>query len=429
MGKQIKVLELVGFVRTGLGRLRSRTATRRISSLFQQSTVHVDGSAAFSRLHAYSLAITSVSPADTKDAQLNVVLPELHLEGIFAGIRTALEFASKLATAESRNLRLLPLSNTPDAAAQAGIASYMAREFGFAGEVTVRGGTAISGLSVGRSDLWLATHWTTSHSLDIAARLGIINARNVVYLVQDYEPGFHPWSTDFALARSTYHAGFRLIVNSTPLQRYLATAEGITVDPAFVFGPSLDMAGAERAAAIRKNSPTARVLFYGRPSKPRNLFDIGVAALALAAEALEHKGIAATFTSAGEKHSDVQLSPAHRLVSRGKLSWQGYFDLLGHTDVILSLQHSPHPSHPPLDAVTSGAFAVTNEMAGTRNGLHRRYLVAEPEAQALANQLVAAIERALSDGTHGFDPDFAALFGLPIDDVIAALTAREPDDQ
>ena len=77
-------------------------------------------------------------------------------------------------------------------------------------------------------------------------------------------------------------------------------------------------------------------------------------------------------TSAGEKHRNVDLGHGHKLESLWLTAVERLrtLEYIASANVVLSLQHSPHPSHPPFDAAISGARAVTNEFYGTRAGLH-----------------------------------------------------------
>ncbi len=127
----------------------------------------------------------------------------------------------------------------------------------------------------GDDDVWIATHWKTAHPIDVAVTAGVIGRERVVYLVQDYEPGFSPWSTEYAVAASTYRAGFRMLVNSEPLRRYLAEVEALDVPRERTFAPHLDLELLDRVADARRHEDVVRVLFYGRPSKHRNLFRLG----------------------------------------------------------------------------------------------------------------------------------------------------------
>ena len=370
-----------------------------------------------------SLAVASMHFERADRPQLNVLLPELRINGIFAGIHTAIEFALSVATRLALPVRLIPLGNSPKSEDKIQLEKFISREFNFKLPVSIVSARELPGYPVSADDLWMATHWTTAHSIDVACRLGVLRRESVVYLVQDYEAGFDPWGSSYATARTTYHAGFSTVVNSTPLQRYLQEIEGLEIPDEMVFAPSLDLKRLLETAAARRRSPSQTVLFYARPSKPRNLYDIGVASLSLAAKEVERLGLEVKFVSAGENHPPEKLTNTSSLVPLGKLPWDEYFRMLATADVVLSLQHSPHPSHPPLDAIVSGAFAVTNELSKTRAGLHGRLLVAEPDPQALANQVISALLKSAQED-NAFDASILELFGRPIADVVEAVSGK-----
>jgi hypothetical protein len=412
-------------IRQGLGKLRYASESSRFSQQFKSACANVDGAEAYAHLQTFSLAFSAVRTNDGLKRSVNLVLPELSPNGIFAGIRTALEFAIKLALRLDRPLRIVALRGDMSPVAKDKISGYISKEFDLPlGRFALHVSSEMPGFSVNRDDYWIATYWTTAHALDVATRLNILNAKNIVYLVQDYEPGFFAWSTDFALARSTYQAQFHQVVNSSPLARYLQDVENIFTPSDYVFAPSLDMKRLENAADKKTRSSIPRVLFYARPSKPRNLYVIGLSALHLVAAELKKRNAEAVFLSAGEVHEDVQLSTQHVLVSRGKLAWDEYFNVLSNTDIVLSLQHSPHPSHPPLDAVTAGCIAVTNELGGTRAGLHRNLLVAEPDPVALAQAILQAVAKVSAMEPQPFDGDFCSQFGQPMPVVVDTLARK-----
>ncbi len=132
----------------------------------------------------------------------------------------------------------------------------------------------------------MATYWTTAWALKTLARAGRVTADRVVYLIQDFEPGFYPWGPLYAKAFSTYDAGFRPLVNSASLAKYVADVSPTTPDVAFA--PALDLGPLHAAAERWRPAPDGevRVLFYARPGKPRNMYAAGLEALRLWAEQL-----------------------------------------------------------------------------------------------------------------------------------------------
>ncbi|APF35088.1 hypothetical protein [Microbacterium paludicola] len=413
--------------RGALNRLAQRAWTRDSQRYFATSprTLDRDALRVYSNLHPLSDRLSFVVEDAGDQQAVNLVLPELRADAIFAGIGTALRVAAGHARRQGLPLRVIGLRDVlprDDKRIRALRTAVMAHT-GLDSEdrLELVGREALLGLRVSPEDHWLLTHWTTAHAFGVARRLGTVTASTSIYLVQDYEPGFVAWSTDYALARATYHEGHILVVNSTPLADYLARAEKLTLDDDLVFRPQID----ERPGRGENRSRTElTVFFYARPSKPRNLYAIGVAVLKAVADRVGDWPVPVRFVSAGESHADVVLGHGVVLSSRGKLTWDDYFSLIDQTDVVLSLQHSPHPSHPPLDAVSRGVFAVTNEFDGVRNGLSPLLVAAEPRIDELADAVVDALRSSFDQRVPTPGDGWLAALGAPLDTVLDALSIR-----
>lgn len=394
----------------------------------------------FEGLVETSLAIAGIRTVD-RAPEVVLVVDELRDGAAFAGVQTALAVALALGERLGRRVRVVMVRwTTPGnsaAAAEALVADRFpeSRVDGRPGVRVVRREDVL-GTEFGRDDVWIATHWKTAHPIDVAVTAGVIPRDRVVYLVQDYEPGFSPWSTEYAVAASTYRAGFRMLVNSEPLRKYLADVEGLDVPTERTFAPHLDVELLERVAGARTRDDVVRVLFYGRPSKHRNLFRLGVAALRVAVQELAADGIRVEFHSAGEQHGDVELDGGKgdvKLVSHGTMPWDDYFRFIASTNVVLSLQHSPHPSHPPFDGAISGARVVTNEFRDTRGHLHPNLAAVPADARSLGLAVADAVRQAAAQGPTGFVPLADGALGGPleaaVDAVATALDARTTADQ
>jgi hypothetical protein len=273
-------------------------------------------------------------------------------------------------------------------------------------------------------DIWIATHYKTAHAVQVACEVGTISSERVVYLIQDYEPGFVAWSTESVLAEATYRAGFLPVVNSMPLWEYLTGEAGLDIPRDVVFAPAFEEDRLREAAAARRRTPTARVLYYGRRSKHRNLFELGVSAIKAAALELGDDVGRTEFVSLGEPHDDIPLPGGAVLTSRGRLAWAEYFAFLPTVDVALSLQQSPHPSHPPFDAAISGGLAVTNDFAGTRGQLHPRITAAPADTASLAAALITAIRSSWDAEPGEYRPVAAGSLGGGLDDVVPVVAER-----
>jgi hypothetical protein len=264
----------------------------------------------------------------------------------------------------------------------------------------------------------VATYWTTAWALKTLARAGRVAADRVVYLIQDFEPGFYPWGALYAKAYSTYDAGFRPLVNSASLATYVADVSPTTPDVAFA--PALDV-GPLHVAASRWRPAVdgeVRVLFYARPGKPRNMYAAGVEALRLWAERLPD-GVRGVVRFAGEDIADdVSLGPRASVELLGKLSYDGYHDLLADTDVGLALMLSPHPGHLALELPLAGIPTVTNDFAGYRHEWVTGLTVCGTDPASIADALLRTTEVARPLTSH--EPhDFQVDLGVSLETAVA----------
>ncbi|MDY0892246.1 hypothetical protein SOM13_09865 [Frigoribacterium sp. CFBP9030] len=380
-----------------------------------------DGWGIYRGLAPTSTSLAALRIDDDAPGRVSILVPSLAPGAVFAGIRTALAAACALAARLGRPLRIVTFGVPMRGTEEDVVDRLLRAELGYSGpRVVFTSVWAREELVAPASEIWIATHWGTAHALDVACKIGVIAPRSVVYLVQDHEPSFYASSSDSALAQATYHAGFQIVVNSAPLAAALRAREGIDVGLERIFRPELDEA---RLAAVGASAhPTGPLVvnFYARPSKPRNAFSIGVAALKVAAARLEAEGIHVEFRSMGDVHPTVRLTAGQSIAGLGKLSWQGYFDELAKTDVLLSLQMSPHPSHPPLDAVVGGGWAVTNEVDGSRADLSPRLLAVVPDPGALAEAIVVAV-RSARTAERSFDGRLLASLGDRLDTVMTRV--------
>ena len=141
-------------------------------------------------------------------------------------------------------------------------------------------------LEFGPGDMFLATHWSTAQQLK--AVLPQMPVRQFFYMLQEFEPGFYPWSSNFALAMETYGMDFWPIINETVLADYLLSqnfgrlTHGQTRARAIIFEPATDRTVFHPGTATQAPRPR-RLLFYARPTNTRNMFGMGLLALREAA--------------------------------------------------------------------------------------------------------------------------------------------------
>ena len=131
-------------------------------------------------------------------------------------------------------------------------------------------------IAVGRGDVFLATWWRSAH----VARSGLdhVRAGEFLYLVQDFEPGFYPWSTKYALA-ATYALPARAII----IRRCARAPGRLRVRSVLGSAPGRGLPAVGRSRGVPRprttREPTATVAFYARPRNARNLFELGLRVL------------------------------------------------------------------------------------------------------------------------------------------------------
>jgi hypothetical protein len=226
--------------------------------------------------------------------------------------------------------------------------------------------------------------------------------RQFFYMLQEFEPAFYAWSSNFALALETYGLDFWPIFNEALLADYIFSQRiGRFADPAMrdravIFEPAVE----ERLfhpPPIPSPPRPKRLLFYARPTNTRNLFGLGLMALRLASENPVFAGW--QFLSIGGRGSvpRLPLKAGHMIQPEAWMDYEGYARSLREADVLLCPMLSPHTSYPVLEMAASGGLAVTNTFATkTRAALEKlsdNIIATEPTVEAMAAGLVAAAER------------------------------------
>jgi hypothetical protein len=223
-------------------------------------------------------------------------------------------------------------------------------------------------IPVGENDYFMATAWWTAFNAQKIVRWqhetygGFI--RKMIYFIQDFEPGFYPWSSRFALAESTYRNEFpqTAVFNSSLLHRYFKQ-RGYNFDDEFVFEPVLNRNLKKGLGNIHVGVKKKQILVYGRPSVERNAFSLIIEALKSWVW-IQHNVHDWIVISAGEKHPDIDLGNNMTMKSLGKLSLDNYNEILKESGVGISLMISPHPSYPPMEMAMFGVGVISSKFAG-----------------------------------------------------------------
>lgn len=219
--------------------------------------------------------------------------------------------------------------------------------------------------NIGPRDVFLATHWTTAQQ--VKTQLPKMEVKRFFYLIQDFEPGFYAWSSNYALAMETYSLDHVGVFNEKFLFDYLvAQGAGRYTNPEFaskglVFEPAIDRANFHPLAEPRADGK-CRLLFYARPGNPRNMLGLGLSALRAAAATSAFQQDEWEFLAIGGGGALLPITIGHGIVLKPApwTDYAGYGRLLRESDILLCPMLSPHTSYPVLEMAASGGIAVTN---------------------------------------------------------------------
>jgi lipopolysaccharide biosynthesis protein len=298
--------------------------------------------------------------------RLNLLVPTLHPSLTFGGIATALSTLGELTKhLADWDVRILCTSYRVDLASMASLTGYCLLSLGGASDGFSRVVVDLSDseggeLDVRSADFFIATAWwtaTLAYELQ-AKQAGYYGApRSMIYLIQDHEPGFYSWSSDFAEALATYRAPEKTIalINSEELASFMVRHYGYR--DAYVVRYRANPA-IRRSLARR---PRERmILIYGRPQTARNCFEALCAGLIAWQQNEPTIAQRWRIVSAGEVYPPSAAGVVQNLEVVGKLTLEAYAEILSRASVGISLMLSPHPSYPPLEMAHAGLRTITN---------------------------------------------------------------------
>lgn len=343
----------------------------------------------------------AVDPALDATPHLNVLNAALTRSGMTGGPNTIINLALRIA-GEGIPVRLVTTvsTSTLNAAWFRNHAIQLTGNHALPDVPLLTAAEADRPLRIGHNDLFLATHWTTAQQLK--AVLPRMAVRQFFYMLQEFEPAFYAWSSNYALALETYSLDFWPIFNEAVLAEHcLGQKIGRFADPAMrqratVFEPAVE----DRLFHPPPHPPAGRprrLLFYARPTNTRNMFGLGIMALRRASA---HPAFAGwQFVAIGGRGGvpRMALSGGHALEPAEWMDYAAYARSLRDADVLLCPMLSPHTSYPVLEMAASGGLSVTNTFAtktsSVLEALSGNIIAAEPTVEGLAQGLTAAAER------------------------------------
>jgi hypothetical protein len=312
-------------------------------------------------------------------ASIILLVPHLPPTPIYGGIATALELAFSLARISEKQLILISVNqriqNEHD--------TRLEIESRFGNDVDILLKDFTCNILFGEDDLFIMTAWWTAEYVLMLEEQSKM-ALKKIYLIQDYEPNFYPWSTNYARALATYGSNCKRIFNTSLLKEFflkldLAKSEDLSIKPVVTSAPK---------SLERKQEKCIEVVFYYRPSVSRNMSALTIEALTYFLNYRVSK-IPIRLSSIGEKVSGLVICDLP-VQSYGHLAPNDYVNLLKTKDLGLSLMLSPHPSYPPLDMAASGIRTVTNSFANKVAGSIPLLNIANPDYESLGRALIQA---------------------------------------
>ena len=344
-------------------------------------------------------------------ARLNLLLPSINSRHYFGGIHTAVVLYREMLERFPRS-RIILTDAAPEVDALQRFPDHvlvnLEEDDPAPRQIVAFNDRYARTLPLAMGDRWLSTAWWTAYGAQQLSawqqdRYGIKGRSG--YLIQDFEPGFYPWSSQSFVALGTYRPDQDVAVfNTSQLSDYFDHC-GIGFKNRFVFEPTLNE-GLRRALEAQIEAPFLRrkqILVYGRPSTPRNAFELICESLRIWASTMPD-ATEWEIVSAGELKEDLDLGGV-RIRALGKLDIDAYGELLSTASVGLSLMVSPHPSYPPLEMAAFGMGVVTNtfqnkNLESVFPGLRSASTMSPA---GIAATLVAECEAALARGLRPYE--------------------------
>lgn len=325
---------------------------------------------------SYDIAeIQPINPREQEnfdEIRLNLLVPTVDKNHVFGGVSTAIKFFKQLVDFLNVDSRIIvtdskiKLENTilvdEYNLVNTDIESTDKRQLISFGD---RYGKTIP---VAKKDIFVATAWWTAYNI-----VPVIKwqkkfykdslSNKLIYFIQDYEPGFYPWSSRYLMADSTYQLDIETIAifNSKQLEEFFNNNKyKYKFKFKYSFSPSLNENLLKFLMDNKdKFKRKKQILIYGRPSVQRNAFELIIASLKEWVNIYE-KASEWSIISAGEAHREVEISKGVNVKSLGKLTLEEYSRVMLETSIGISLMVSPHPSYPPLEMATFGVKTITN---------------------------------------------------------------------
>jgi GT2 family glycosyltransferase/glycosyltransferase involved in cell wall biosynthesis len=371
-----------------------RTPHERISgplgrtfSVFRQSTTDTESfnlanmCRAGEADEAAVLALHAANAAPFEVKTVNWFFPDLD-SPFYGGINTALRIADHLAAHHGVTNQFVLMANENPRFFDSALAAAFPRLAG--SPVAFYDGSLPSmERNAPDADVTIATLWVTAYAVAQFTR-----TERRCYLIQDFEPGFYPAGSMYALTEETYNLGLYGLCNTHRLRDiYRSKYDGV----GWSFMPAVQdsVFHAEGRRPLDHEGP-ARVFLYARPGHWRNCWELAGPALDLVKRRF---GSDVHIVTAGSwaRPEDLGRGIDHL----GLLDYRDTGKLYRTCDAGIALTLSEHPSYLPLELLACGVPVVAfDNPAGDWIMEHERNSLRTPRT---IDGLAEAIGRLVED--------------------------------
>ncbi|GHA73845.1 hypothetical protein GCM10009007_13740 [Formosimonas limnophila] len=243
----------------------------------------------------------------------------------------------------------------------------------------------------------IATVWYSAYFAEKIQKL--VNPKPFLYLIQDYETAFYPFSSLNAFSDQTYKMNFNALVSTEPLLHYMLQFKGFSEGRKFVSFNNACSSILPDWESFKKAKETnkKRFVFYSRPAVNRNMFELAALSIIHAfEEGVFGDGSEWEFFGMGLGDVEIKLNSNISITQLPRMSLKEYEENMYTFDLCLSLMASPHPSIVPFDLSSAGALVVTNAFETKNSGYFKEIsdniYVAQPTVNDIVNSLRVAAE-------------------------------------
>ena len=216
-------------------------------------------------------------------------------------------------------------------------------------------------ISISPNDICVATLWNTAYLAKYIQNY--CNNKKFIYIIQDYETIFYPNSSTAALIENTYSFNYFPVFSTSVLKDFfymnnIGQIKNRDMDYA-VFNTASN-AHLPELDTMKKRKEKKKLVFYGRPHRPRNCYELGIMAIEQAINMNILNPDEWEFYSIGAKENEIFLANNVTIKALPYINVEEYKKNLSHYDLGISLMMSPHPSMVPIDLALSGVPVITN---------------------------------------------------------------------